>query len=161
MGKDQDEFSLINNSFELFIKELQKKTIPENMALELKKKFQIALNQQIEQSTNIEKSKEVQETTISINLKMLKGRQKFFEKANLQYKAGRWAKGLALSFVGVLFITIGFILIITPASAEFEIATLFYFNEYDGFTVMDLFALAVIFIGIFLFVRAFIEKEKE
>ncbi len=161
MGKNQEEFSLINNSFELFIKELQKKPIPENMVLELKEKFQIALNQQFEESTNQENSKIVQETTISINLKMLKGQQNFFEKSNLQYKAGRWAKGLALSSVGILFITIGFILIITPASAEFEIATIFYFNEYDGFTVMDLFALAIIFIGIFLFVRAFIEKEKQ
>ena len=47
------------------------------------------------------------------------------------------------------------------ASAEFEIATLFYFNEHDGFTVSDAFALVVIFIGIFFFIKAFVAQDKK
>ena len=161
MGQEQEKFSDINSSFDLFITALQKQPVPEKKAIELTNKFHQALQQQTTQLIDQEHSNEAQETTISINLKMLKRERKFFGKANLQYKAWRWAKGLALSSVGILFITIGFILVVTPASPEFEIATIFYFNEFDGFTVMDMFALVLIFIGIFFFIRAFIEKEKQ
>jgi len=160
MGMEPKEFGEINRSFDLFIKELQKQPIPEDKAFELKEKLHIALNQQSKQSIKIETRREVQEKIISINLNMLTREPKFFEKSNLQHKAEKWAKRLALSSAGILFITIGFVLIVTPASPEFEIATIFYFNEYDGFTVMDIFALVLIFMGIFLFIRAFIEKEK-
>jgi len=159
MGLEQEEFAELNKSFNQFITELQKQPVPEKKINELSDKFNQVIQKQSKQIKSPENEK--RETIIAINLKMLNREQKFFEKSNIQYKAGRWAKALALSSVGILFITIGFILVITPASAEFEIATIFYFNEYDGFTVMDMFALVLIFIGIFFFIRAFIEKEKQ
>lgn len=160
MGMEMDEFYEINKSFDQFIKELQKQPVPENKIIELSVKFHQVIEQQSKQFTDIENKSRIQETTITINLKKLNRERNFFEKSNLQYKAGKWAKGLVLSSAGILFITFGFILIVTPASPEFEIATIFYFNEFDGFTVMDMFAIVLIFIGIFFFIRAFIEKEK-
>jgi len=160
MGMEQDEFSEINKSFDQFITELQKQPVPEKKIIELSIKFQQVMHQQSKQFIDSGHESEIQETTITINLKKLNRERNFFEKSNLQYKASKWAKGLVLSSAGILFITIGFILIVTPASPEFEIATIFYFNEFDGFTVMDMFALVLIFIGIFFFIRAFIEKEK-
>lgn len=91
--------------------------------------------------------------------------EKLLQKKNLKRfrdisdRASNLAYKIAIALVGVLFITIGFILIVTPATPEFEIATIIYFNEYDGLTVMDLFALAVIFIGIYFLIRGFIGKK--
>lgn len=161
MRKEQDEFEEINKSFDRFITELQKQPVSKNKIIELSDKFHKAIKLHSKQHTASENNNGIQHTKIAINLNTLKKDTKFYTKSNLRYKAWRWAEGIALSSVGILFITIGFILIITPASAEFEIATIFYFNEYDGFTVMDMFALVIIFIGIFFFIRAFIEKDKQ
>ena len=140
MSLEQEEFEEINRLFDQFINQLKKQSLTENKSIELTNKFNQSMQQITLKANNLEKSNETQEATITINLKELKRERKFFEKSNFQYKVDRWFKGLALSSVGILFITIGFILIITPASAEFEIATIFYFNENDGFTVMDMFA---------------------
>ena len=61
--------------------------------------------------------------------------------------------------IGILFITVGFFLIVNPATPEMEIVTLFYFNEYDGFTLLDFFALLIIILGIYFFIRAFVKRE--
>ena len=156
MGMELDDFTEINKSFDQFITELQKQPVPENKIIELSNKFHKVIRKKFNQ-LNDEKNKDA---VPLINLNVLKKERKLFAKSNLQNKARIWTEVLALSSVGILFITIGFILVITPASGEFEIATIFYFNEYDGFTVMDMFALVIIFIGIFFFIRAFIEKEK-
>ncbi len=156
MGMDRDDFTEINKSFDQFIKELQKQPIPENKIVELSNIFHKAIRKKFNQ-LNDEKNDQI---IPLINLNLLKRERKIFAKSNLQNKARIWTEVLLLSSVGILFITIGFILIITPASAEFEIATIFYFNENDGLTVMDMFALVLIFAGIFFFIRAFIEREK-
>lgn len=161
MSKERDEFEEINKSFEQFITELQKQPVSKNKIVELSDKFHKAIKLQSKQFIDSKNNNGIQNTKIAINLNRLKIEPKFQVKSDLRYKLWRWAEGFALSSVGILFITIGFILIITPASAEFEIATIFYFNEYDGFTVMDMFALVIIFIGIFFFIRAFIEKDKQ
>ena len=156
MGMERDDFTEINKSFDQFITELQKQPVPENKIIELSNKFHKVIRKKFNQQ-NDEKNNDI---IPIMNLNILKRERKLFAKSNLQNKARIWTEVLALSSVGILFITIGFILVITPASGEFEIATIFYFNEYDGFTVMDMFALVIIFIGIFFFIRAFIEKEK-
>jgi hypothetical protein len=51
--------------------------------------------------------------------------------------------------ISVLLITLGFAMIILPTPGAFEIYTLFYFNPQDGFTVMDLISLIVVFCGIY------------
>jgi len=46
-------------------------------------------------------------------------------------------------------ITLGFAMIILPTPASFEIYTIYYFNHNDGFTVMDLISLIIVFCGIY------------
>ncbi|HVZ24541.1 MAG TPA: hypothetical protein VG842_00700, partial [Sediminibacterium sp.] len=54
------------------------------------------------------------------------------------------------AIVALLIIMLGFAMIILPTPASFEIYTLFYFNEQDGFTLMDLISLLIIFTGIYI-----------
>jgi hypothetical protein len=65
--------------------------------------------------------------------------------------------GLML-ILGVLLIVTGFAMIIMPAPASFEIATVFYFNSNDGVTIMDLVSLMIIFGGVLLIVLNFSKK---
>ena len=51
--------------------------------------------------------------------------------------------------ISVLLITLGFAMIILPTPGVFEIYTLFYFNPQDGFTLMDLISLIIVFCGIY------------
>ncbi len=56
--------------------------------------------------------------------------------------------------VGVLMIAAGFTMIVLPATHDFELYTLFYFNPNDGFTLMDLFSLMIVFGGVFIIVNS-------
>lgn len=55
--------------------------------------------------------------------------------------------------IGLLFVTLGFAMIIMPAPPYFEMFTIFYFTENDGVTLMDLISLIIIAIGIYIIVK--------
>jgi hypothetical protein len=160
MGIEQPAFTNLDKSFREFLDELKKAPISESKKKEIEEKLKEAflLKQYEIGTTKVEKAKE--ENLIQLDMQKLNKGSSILQSKHIQHSAIRWASGLALSSAGLLFITIGFILIVTPATPEFEIATIFYFNEHDGVTVMDLFALVIIFMGIYLFIRAFISKEK-
>jgi len=56
--------------------------------------------------------------------------------------------------IGLLFITLGFAMIIMPAPPYFEMFTIFYFTENDGVTLMDLISLIIIAVGIYVVVKS-------
>lgn len=75
----------------------------------------------------------------------------------------RQAKGIVFKHVllkcitviiGFLFVTLGFAMIIMPAPPYFEMFTIFYFNENDGVTLMDLISLIIIAMGIYVVVKS-------
>jgi hypothetical protein len=161
MGIEEARFNDLDKSLNVFLHELQKQPITEIKKREIEQKIQevIQINQAPALSNDFEKELH-KKNSIQLDMKQLNRNTSLLHSSHIQQTAVRWASGLALFSAGILFITIGFILIVTPASPEFEIATIFYFNDHDGFTVMDLFALVIIFIGIYLFIRAFIDKNK-
>lgn len=55
--------------------------------------------------------------------------------------------------IGFLFVTLGFAMIIMPAPPYFEMFTIFYFNDNDGVTLMDLISLIIIAIGLYIIVK--------
>lgn len=63
--------------------------------------------------------------------------------------------------ISILMITLGFAMIIMPAPPYFEMYTIFYFNESDGFTLMDLISLIIVFCGIFSLVSSMKKKRSE
>lgn len=61
--------------------------------------------------------------------------------------------------VCLLVITLGFAMIILPSAQSFEMYTLFYFSEQDGFTLMDLISLIIIFAGVYALVSTFTKRS--
>lgn len=61
--------------------------------------------------------------------------------------------------ISVLMITLGFAMIVLPAPPYFEMYTIFYFNANDGFTLMDLISLIIVFCGIFTLIMT-VQKDK-
>jgi len=63
-----------------------------------------------------------------------------------------------LIMVGIVMITLGFAMIIMPAPPYFEMFTIFYFNQDDGVTLMDLISLIIILTGIYILMRSIYRK---
>ena len=63
-------------------------------------------------------------------------------------------------FIGFLFITLGFAMIIMPAPPYFEMFTIFHFTPDDGVTLMDLISLIIIAMGIFIVIRSVLNQKK-
>lgn len=160
MGMEQPAFTELDKLFQDFLNELQKNSISDNKINEIERKMHEALKLKSIEKDQLNTLHYYNDRLIHLNMNKLNKSTNMLKSAHIKHSAIRWASGLALFSAGLLFITIGFTLIVTPASPEFEIATIFYFNEYDGVTVMDLFALVIIFMGIYLFIRAFIERDK-
>lgn len=147
--------------FNQFISELSKAPVSKSKALEMEQRFFDTLRVKAGDTSHSTASEaHSNDTAILQDMQKLLNTRNSFDLKAVPQKAANWAYFMAMSIAGILFITVGFVLVTTPASPEFEIATLFYFNEFDGFTVMDLFALMIIFIGIFFFIRAFVQRRK-
>ncbi|MEO7214402.1 hypothetical protein [Mucilaginibacter sp.] len=61
--------------------------------------------------------------------------------------------------IGVIMITLGMAMIIMPAPPYFEMFTVFYFNDNDGVTIMDIISLLIVFTGVYLFLSSVIKKQ--
>lgn len=161
MATDNSQVLKIEKVFAEFIEELEKQPVSKQKAIEMQHLFLHTMEKtyKVADNSHVDDARTSEEIVLDMD-KLLRQHRSFSVK-NLPDKAINWAAGLAYSGVGLLFITVGFLTIVTPTSAEFEIATLFYFNEHDGFTVLDAFALVVIFIGIFFFIKAFVAQDKK
>ncbi len=161
MATDNSQVLKIEKVFAEFIEELEKQPVSKQKAIEMQHLFLHTMEKtyKVADNSHVDDARGNEEIVLDMD-KLLRQHRSFSVK-NLPDKAINWAAGLAYSGVGLLFITVGFLTIVTPTSAEFEIATLFYFNEHDGFTVLDAFALVVIFIGIFFFIKAFVAQDKK
>ncbi len=75
----------------------------------------------------------------------------------LTYKKNSRSSHISVAFrmiISVLLITLGFAMIILPTPPSFEIYTIYYFTNNDGFTVMDLISLIIVFCGIYTLITA-------
>lgn len=77
------------------------------------------------------------------------------KKVNIKSGISRLAKGV----IGLLFVTLGFAMIIMPAPPYFEMFTIFYFNENDGVTLMDLISLIIVAVGIYIMINAILNLK--
>lgn len=62
-------------------------------------------------------------------------------------------KGIKM-IIGLLFVTLGFAMIIMPAPPYFEMFTIFHFTRDDGVTLMDLISLIIVAVGIYIIFNA-------
>lgn len=75
-----------------------------------------------------------------------------------QYLHRNTAQKIVMFILSILLIVVGFAMIIMPAPPSFEIFTVFYFNQNDGVTIMDLVSLLIIFGGVLMFILNFNKK---
>ncbi len=73
-------------------------------------------------------------------------------------KIGEGMSRVVLFAISITMITLGLGMIIMPAPPFFEMFTIYYFNQNDGITIMDLISLLVILFGIFFLIKAIIRK---
>lgn len=163
MATDNSQVLKIERVFAELLEELEKQPVSKQKAMEMQHLFLHTMEKtyRVSNAVTIHDDDARGNEEIALDMAKLLKQHKSFSVKNLPDKAINWAAGLAYSGVGLLFITVGFLVIVTPTSAEFEIATIFYFNEHDGFTVLDAFALVIIFIGIFFFIKAFVAQDKK
>ena len=76
-------------------------------------------------------------------------------KKNAKIEKDEWYVEISL-----IIITLGFAMIILPAPPNFEMFTVFYFNQDDGVTIMDLISLIIVFAGVFLLISTVRKKEE-
>jgi hypothetical protein len=70
----------------------------------------------------------------------------------------RIKKGVVV-IISVIMITLGMAMIIMPAPPYFEMFTVFYFNDNDGVTIMDIISLLIVFTGVYLFLSALLKPR--
>jgi hypothetical protein len=78
-----------------------------------------------------------------------------------EYVRKNHAKRIVLVLLGIVMVTLGFAMIIMPAPPYFEMFTIFYFNNDDGVTLMDLIALAIVLAGVYLIINSLVKHKRE
>jgi len=64
-------------------------------------------------------------------------------------------KSIIQIIIGILFLLLGFGMIIMPAPPNFEVFTIFFITQEDGVTLMDVIALIIVFSSIFIIIGGY------
>lgn len=57
--------------------------------------------------------------------------------------------------IGVLFMLLGFGMVIMPAPPDFEVFTIFFITPEDGVTLMDVIALIIVFTSVVIIIEGY------
>ena len=83
---------------------------------------------------------------------------RFDSRVTKKRRIGDGLSRVVLFIISLTMITLGLGMIIMPAPPFFEMFTIYYFNDHDGVTIMDLISLLIILFGIFFLIKAIIRK---
>lgn len=170
---NSEEFSKSANGEKLEYAEIHSKmdelvgmlseTEADNVLLqELQIKFNAALRAAAD-STALEPYKRLKNNIISEEADSELGQLLFMNNLDksAQKKLASWQIiGVVLKvIIALLLVLLGFGMIIMPAPPYFEMFTLFYINQNDGVTIMDVISLIVAFIGIYLLVSTLSRRK--
>jgi len=150
-----------NASIEAKLNELIELLANTDLDSEKAKNYQQRVNQAIQRSTVVEQikpfqqlgqDKELSREEMLDRMGALLSEHKIDSNIVKKYSKYRYWQAIMLCLIAATFIILGFAMIIMPAPPSFEIFTVFYFNENDGVTIMDLVSLLIVLCGVFLFV---------
>lgn len=94
------------------------------------------------------------------NLENLLSKYQVDSKVSQKYLLSEKLLKVVLLLTSCLLIGLGFALIVMPATPDFEMFTIFYFTRDDGFTLMDLIALLIVFAGVYLLIRSLVKSSR-
>ncbi|CAG4998936.1 hypothetical protein DYBT9275_02112 [Dyadobacter sp. CECT 9275] len=130
--------------------------------------YQQRISDAFQKSANLQgKIKPFQELDKENNLsreELLEGLEKLLNENPIDTEISRsylrkqTLQKVIICLFSVVLVATGFAMIIMPAPVSFELFTVFYFNNNDGVTIMDLVSLLIILGGVFLFVINFNKK---
>jgi hypothetical protein len=154
------------DKLEEFISLLEKSDLDSDNVKDIRGRLNTSLDQKLHGSSSIEQVRNISLSELDkmdqLNKLELLLNNTHFDSSDakkLSFKAvvGRLAKGL----IGLLFVTLGFAMIIMPAPPYFEMFTIFYFNQNDGVTLMDLISLIIVAVGIYIIIKAILNLKTD
>ena len=154
---EMDDLALAEKLQE-FIMLLHESKLDSENVKELKHKVNIALDEKLrdKQLNDVRKvaSAEMNRLDQLDQLEVLL-KNTSFDSRELKSRSLRQAlyKGIK-GIIGLLFVTLGFAMIIMPAPPYFEMFTIFHFTRDDGVTLMDLISLIIVAVGIYIIFNA-------
>jgi hypothetical protein len=107
----------------------------------------------------IDKKGEITRDELLDEFSMLLSYTKIDSRIASNYLRGERVNKVVLMLIGVMMIVLGFAMIIMPAPPYFEMFTIYYFNQDDGVTLMDLISLTIVLSGIYLFLRTIYKNQ--
>lgn len=159
-----EEKAAINQKMDELITLISKSNIDDETARGYKLKFDNALRRQgihadqVKVFQNLDNKEASREELLDEFSILLAGNQFDSRVAKKPKRFGEGMSRVVLFIISIVMITLGLGMIIMPAPPFFEMFTIFYFNQNDGITVMDLISLLVILFGVFFLIKAIIRK---
>ncbi len=144
-----EKTSSVDRKMDELIDLLAEQEPDEEKLQELKNRFDNALRSSVvyREANNVELFNRIQPGEVEIILSHKKTKR-------LGHETGKKISVAFRMVISVLMITMGFAMIIMPAPPFFEMYTIYYFNAQDGFTLMDLISLIIVFCGIYTLITA-------
>jgi len=142
---------------------LSTKDINTETAKEFQQRFDSAIKKSGIKSHQVEAFKSLDDKDASRDelldeFSILLSANQFGSKLPKKPERGERISKIVLVIISLVMITLGFGMIIMPAPPYFEMFTIFYFNENDGITIMDLISLLIILAGVYLLIRAVVRN---
>jgi len=132
-------------------------------ASEFKHRFNNAFNQTkdysgIEAFQKLDISDNTSREDLLDEFSILLSNSQINSKSAKKYIKGDRISRLVLIIISLTMITLGFGMIIMPAPPFFEMFTIYYFNQNDGITIMDLISLLIVLAGIYFLIKGIVRK---
>ncbi|TZF84762.1 hypothetical protein FW774_07205 [Pedobacter sp. BS3] len=128
----------------------------------IRQQFDKAIADMLSSSKNIQAYREMDKEATSReemldNLELLLSQHPLDSKLSRKYLHLSRMKYIFQLCMGLAMITLGLSMIFLPAPPYFEMFTIIYFTTDDGFTLMDLISLIIVFCGVYLTINALIK----
>jgi hypothetical protein len=153
----------IDKKLNEIIELLSTKDINTDTAKEFQQRFDTAIKKsgiqshQVEAFKNLDNSNASREELLD-EFSILLSTNQFGSKISKKQDRGERLSKIVLVVISIVMITLGFGMIIMPAPPYFEMFTIFYFNENDGITIMDLISLLIILAGVYFLIKAVVRN---
>jgi hypothetical protein len=153
----------INKKLNEIIELLSTSDINSEAADDYQQRFDAAIKKSGIKNYQIEAFKRIDDTHSSREelldeFSVLLSTNQFGSKTAKKKIRGERLSKIVLIIISITLITLGFGMIIMPAPPYFEMFTIFYFNENDGITIMDLISLLIILAGVYLLIKSVVRN---
>lgn len=156
--ENDEKILIIEQKLNDFIKVLNETNINSRRIKSLEEKMNIAFQQNRLKNVDIaafealDNQPDLSRSELLDNFDLLLSQHQLDSSMTKKHSKKEVTKRIVLVLIGIVVITLGFSMIIMPAPPYFEMFTIFYFNDHDGVTIMDIISLLIILTGVYLII---------